>query len=114
MRALAAAANMLIAGTRFHVPVGRHPKSPDPQVMVLHIDGDEGGLGRLQSVEGMRASDLRHDACEDFLEPEKKYIGSSRICEPHHTARSDTGHNLKLLQYDSTRFAPRGLWPGVT
>ncbi len=71
MRALAAAANMLIAGTRFHVPVGRHPKSPDPQVMVLHIDGDEGGLGRLQSVEGMRASDLRHDACDDFLGPEK-------------------------------------------
>jgi len=33
-------------------------------------------------------------------------IGSSRMCEPHHTLLFDTRHNLKLLQYDSTRFAP--------
>jgi hypothetical protein len=36
-------------------------------------------------------------------------IGSSRMCEPRHTLRSDTGHSLQLLQYDSTRFAPCGL-----
>jgi hypothetical protein len=32
-------------------------------------------------------------------------IGSYRMCEPHHTLLFDTRHNLKTLQYDSTRFA---------
>ena len=27
------------------------------------------------------------------------------MCEPNHTHLSDTRHKLKLLQYDSTRFA---------
>ena len=37
------------------------------QIIVLHIDDDEGCLGCLQLVEGMRASDPRHDTCYHFL-----------------------------------------------